>query len=101
MTKEFIIIENSHVVNTIMCDSLELAESITGLTAVEYEKENFVVGIGYTYNNSTQAFTPPKPYPSWILNEQTNEWESPNPGPMDGNSYNWDEETTSWIQVQP
>ncbi len=42
------------------------------------------------------AFIPPQPYSSWILNEQNCNWESPIPYPNDGNIYNWDETTQSW-----
>jgi len=54
-------------------------------------------GIGYTYDEQRDAFIPPKPYPSWILNEDTCLYEAPIPYPNDGNIYRWDEETLSWI----
>ncbi len=53
-------------------------------------------GIGYTYNQTKDAFIPPKPYASWILNETSCLWEAPIPYPDDDNRYNWNEETTSW-----
>ena len=53
-------------------------------------------GIGYTYDESRDAFIPPQPYPSWTLNEETCLWDSPVPYPTDGEKYNWNEETTSW-----
>jgi hypothetical protein len=56
-------------------------------------------GIGYTYDNTRDAFIPPKPYNSWILNEDSCLYEAPTPMPDDGKMYNWDEETTSWIEV--
>ena len=56
-------------------------------------------GIGYYYDSIRDAFIPPKPYPSWILNEQTCLWESPIPYPNDGNTYQWNEETSNWIQL--
>ena len=92
------IIENGTVVNTIICESIELAESITGLTAVEYTAEN-PAGIGWTYSDVANKFIPPQPYSSWILNEEINQWEAPIPYPIDDNFYNWDESTTSWIEV--
>ena len=58
-------------------------------------------GIGYTYDNTRDAFIPPKPYSSWVLNEDTCLWEAPTPMPVDGKIYNWDEATTSWIEVIP
>ena len=53
-------------------------------------------GIGYTYDESRDAFIPPQPYPSWTLNEETCLWDSPVPYPTDGERYIWNEETTSW-----
>ena len=56
-------------------------------------------GIGYTYDEGRDAFIPPKPYPSWILNEDTCLWEPPVPYPTDGERYLWNEETISWDLV--
>jgi len=56
-------------------------------------------GIGYTYDNVRDAFYAPQPFPSWILNEDTCIWESPTPMPTDGKTYNWDEDTTSWVEI--
>ncbi len=56
-------------------------------------------GIGFTYNNVLDAFIPPKPYPSWTLNENTCQWEPPVPLPNDDKFYRWDETTTSWVEV--
>ncbi|NDF50113.1 MAG: hypothetical protein EB116_08535 [Betaproteobacteria bacterium] len=55
-------------------------------------------GIGYTYDPQRDAFIPPKPYPSWVLNEDTCLWGAPVPMPTDG-VYQWDEATTSWVEV--
>jgi hypothetical protein len=56
-------------------------------------------GIGFTYDSTRDAFIPPTPYPSWILNEDTCLWEAPTPMPTDDKSYTWDEETTSWLEI--
>lgn len=56
-------------------------------------------GIGYTYDSNRDAFIPPKPYNSWILDEQTCLWSAPTPMPQDGQLYSWNEETTQWQQV--
>jgi hypothetical protein len=53
-------------------------------------------GIGYTYDEQLDAFIPPKPYQSWLLNWETANWESPIPMPQDDQMYYWDEETLSW-----
>lgn len=57
-------------------------------------------GIGYAYDAQRDAFIPPKPYPSWILNEQTCLWEPPVAMPHDGKMYQWDEDTTNWVENQ-
>ena len=54
-------------------------------------------GIGDTYDSTRNAFIKPKPFNSWILNENTCLWEVPVPEPTDGPSYLWNEETVSWI----
>ncbi len=55
-------------------------------------------GIGYTYDKTNDVFYAPKPYNSWVLNETTWLWEAPVTMPTDG-LYQWDEATTSWIEV--
>jgi len=55
-------------------------------------------GIGFTYDETRDAFIGPQVYPSWILNEDTCRWEAPVPYPSDGLSYYWDEETQTWIE---
>lgn len=56
-------------------------------------------GIGFTYDSDRDAFIPPKPFDSWVLNEETCLWDSPVPYPEDGNMYTWNEETGGWDQV--
>ena len=56
-------------------------------------------GIGYSYDEQRDAFIPPKPYPSWLLNEQTCLWDSPVPFPNDGKQYQWNEESQNWVEV--
>jgi hypothetical protein len=57
-------------------------------------------GIGYTYDAGRDAFIPPRPFPSWLLNEDTCLWNAPTPYPTDNKQYTWDEETTSWVEVE-
>jgi hypothetical protein len=57
-------------------------------------------GVGYQYDQQRDAFIPPKPFNSWILNEDNCRWESPIPYPQDDNSYKWNEQTLSWDIVQ-
>ena len=56
-------------------------------------------GIGYTYDEGRDAFIAPKPFDSWVLDEDTCQWEAPVAMPTDDKRYSWDEETTSWVEV--
>jgi hypothetical protein len=58
-------------------------------------------GIGYTYDAQRDAFIPPKPFESWVLDETSCLWEAPTPYPDDGERYTWNETTTSWDQIEP
>lgn len=58
-------------------------------------RKNFA-GIGFTYDTERDAFIPPKPYASWILNESTCLWVSPTQHPEDGKHYRWNEENQTW-----
>lgn len=57
-------------------------------------------GIGYIYDSVRDAFIAPKPFSSWVLNENTCQWEPPVMRPNDGKNYHWNEPTTSWILVE-
>ena len=65
-------------------------------------------GLGFTYNVELDAFIPPKPYESWVLNETTGLWQAPIAEPSDakksqhddGKVYEWDESVVNWIEVQ-
>lgn len=63
-------------------------------------RKNFA-GIDYTYDSERDAFIPPKPFESWVLDETSCLWEAPTPYPDDGERYTWNETTTSWDQVEP
>jgi hypothetical protein len=53
-------------------------------------------GVGYTYRADIDAFVPPKPYPSWVLDADA-QWQAPVPMPDDGEMYSWDEDAQSWV----
>jgi len=55
-------------------------------------------GIGFSYDRIRDAFIPPKPFASWVLNEETCLWNAPTPMPTDDKIYIWDEATTSWVE---
>ena len=58
-------------------------------------------GIGFSYDPVLDAFIPPQPYPSWLLDTETCLWVPPVPYPNDGKTYEWDEATRSWVEVPP
>jgi hypothetical protein len=91
----FAVIENNLVVNTIVAESKEVAERVSGKTCIEYFDEN-PAGPGSTYIDG--IFIPVQPYPSWIFADGM--WNSPVEKPLsDPNNpvnYFWNEETVSW-----
>lgn len=73
----------------------------TGLPSPDQSKafrKNYA-GIGYIYDVTLDAFVPPKPYPSWLLDTQSCLWQAPVPYPTDGKDYIWDEITQSWVEL--
>lgn len=61
-------------------------------------RKNFALP-GYTWDPDRDAFIPPKPWPSWVLDETTCQWEPPIAYPNDGKRYRWDESITNWVGV--
>ena len=79
---------------------IQFLENLTGWaiwkqTFKDGTRKNYA-GIGYIYDEDRDAFIPPKPFASWILNEETCQWESPVVKPDDGKTYSWNEETKQW-----
>jgi len=72
-----------------------------GVNVLGYEplRKNFA-GIGYSYNENLDAFIPPKPYNSWVLDEETCLWEAPIAMPQDENHYAWNEDNQSWDIIE-
>jgi hypothetical protein len=62
-------------------------------------RKNFA-GIGYTYDSQRDAFIPPKPYASWVLNDDTCLWDAPVAMPNDGKTYQWDEAAGAWTEIE-
>jgi len=57
-------------------------------------------GSGYSYDSTRDAFIPPRPFASWVLVEDTCQWQAPiSVSPSDGKMYTWDEDTTSWVEI--
>ena len=57
-------------------------------------------GVGYTYDQARDAFIAPQPFESWLLDEETCQWQAPAPIPTDGKRYIWNEETLTWDEVK-
>lgn len=78
-------------------------DPVTNLPSTDQSKayrKNYAA-IGYTYDYAFDAFILPKPYPSWLLNTSTGDWDAPVPYPTDGKAYYWDEATLSWVLLDP
>jgi hypothetical protein len=94
----FAVLDGENILNTIVAESKAIAEEVTGKTCLEFTGEG--VEPGGTYVGG--VFISRKPYASWVLNLD-NVWEAPVVAPeFDAENpkyYDWDEETTSWIEV--
>jgi hypothetical protein len=95
MSKKMAVLDaDNMVVNVIVAQDWEPETP----TLRAYVKGQYA-GIGFTYDEDRDAFIPPKPYESWVLDEATCLWEAPVPYPTDGADYTWDEETVSWTEI--
>jgi hypothetical protein len=56
-------------------------------------------GVDFIYNPTLDAFIAPQPFPSWLLNTNTCQWQAPTSYPNDGKTYYWNEETQSWVET--
>lgn len=79
------------------CQSLYGSDTRWVQTSYNASFRKNYASLGSVYDINRNAFIPPKPYASWVLNEDTCNWEPPIPRPTDG-LYDWDEDTCSWIQ---
>ena len=101
----FVKVVNGLVVESIVA-SQEFIDSYVDSTPgtwLETRKDGSIrknyAGIGYTYDAANDAFIEPKPFDSWVLNEETFKWEAPVAYPTDGNIYNWNETDQQWDEV--
>lgn len=81
------------------CQSLFGANTQWRQTSYNGNMRKNYAGIGYTYDAGRDAFIPPQPFASWVLDEATCNWNAPVPMPQDEKQYRWDEPTVSWIEV--
>jgi hypothetical protein len=86
-------------VGIVFCKTLLGANTKWKQTSYNGNIRKNYAGIGYTYDAGRDAFIPPKPFNSWILNEDTCQWAAPVSYPTDDKRYRWNEETTSWIEI--
>lgn len=80
------------------CNSL-FPDSVWVQTSYNAKFRKNYAGIGYTWDSTRDAFIPPKPFASWLLNETTCRWEAPSHYPQDERQYYWDEPTMTWVEV--
>ena len=84
---------------------LEFISNILGLdgewlqTSYNASFRRNYAGIGFSYDHGRDAFIPPKPFPSWLLDDETCRWIAPVAYPDDGKAYTWDETTTNWKEI--
>ena len=102
MANYFAEIDNSNVViRVVVVETLVIAESLFGgiwkQTFMDDPTKNYA-GIGYTYRADKDNFSPPAPYPSWIMNELCR-WDAPVPYPGGLVPYKWNEDTLNWIEI--
>lgn len=89
----------SEPVGVAFCQSLYGADTRWAQTSYNGSFRYNYAGIGFLFDATAGAFIPPKPYPSWLLNTNTFQWQAPVPYPDDGLVYEWDESTVSWKRV--
>lgn len=87
----------SEPIGVAFCQSLFGDGTIWKQTSYNASFRKNYAGIGFSYDPILDAFIPPQPYPSWLLNTTTCQWQAPVPYPTDGKTYRWNEPTVSWV----
>ena len=94
--------DNNQEIETLgvaFCQSLFGQDTVWRQTSYNASIRKNYAGVGFNYDADRDAFIPPKPFPSWVLDEDTCLWGAPTPMPTEGGPYQWDEATTSWVKV--
>jgi len=96
-------IKDGKVVRVIVCNDINWAKKTLGGEWIETSytgeiRKNYA-GIGYDYDKTRDAFIPPKPYKSWLLNEETCQWKAPKEMPKD-KMCRWNEDKGEWVEEQ-
>jgi hypothetical protein len=86
-------------IGIVFCKSLFGAETNWKQTSCSGKIRKNYAGIGFSYDAFRDAFIPPKPFASWVLDEGTCLWNSPVPMPTNGNLYEWNENIGSWVEI--
>ena len=89
----------SEAIGIAFCQELYGASTVWRQTSYNGTFRKNYAGIGFTYDESMNAFIPPQPFPSWSLNLDTANWDAPTPYPNDGNTYVWSEALLRWIGI--
>ena len=110
IVQQVVVVNNSELINSegneqealgvAFCHSLFGTDGTWIQTSYNGNIRKNYAGIGFTYDLARDAFIPPQTYASWVFNETTCQWDAPTPYPDDGNVYDWDESTTSWVKVE-
>lgn len=91
--------QESEEVGIAFCQSLFGLETRWVQTSYNGKIRKNYAGIGFLYDYSRDAFIPPQPYPSWVLDEALCVWIPPVPRPEDSQPWRWDEDSLNWVQV--
>lgn len=93
--------QESEAVGIAFCQSLLGADTRWVQTSYNGRIRKNYAGVGYTYDQERDAFIPPQPYNSWVLDEALCIWAPPVPRPEDDQLWRWDEDSLTWVGVQP
>lgn len=88
----------SEPVGIAFCQSLLGPDTKWRQTSYNSNFRKHFAGTGFVYDATRDAFIPPKPFMSWVLNEDSCLWEAPIPCPQDGKFYEWDEGVGNWVE---
>lgn len=89
----------SEAVGVEFCQSLFGSDTIWKQTSYNSSMRKNYAGVGFTYDVTRDAFIPPCPFPSWVFNEESCNWDAPVARPDDDKRYTWDELNQQWVEV--
>jgi len=107
VVQRVVVVSNSDTVDSVGVETESVgADFCHNLFGGEWKQTSYngnirkhYAGVGYTYDTGRDAFIPPQPYPSWALDDNA-DWQAPVPMPDDGKIYGWDEDKTSWVEIE-